>query len=281
MTGRHPSHERRPRRPGQGSHQPCQSDHQGHQGAVAEEEPRRDRHLPGRRAEAGDRRARSWLDDPHAGLCQGGQGQAAGREGRGADRGRRRAGARSQRKGAGGHHPARQSADGRWRVRTAPGAAVRRFDRPPARPGWRSTGFAIPAISAPSSAPPMRPALPASSWSAKPPTRSRWKRVRATMGSVFAVPMVRARRRGIPRVAKKRRRAPRRHPSGRRRRLPHDRLPLEARGPPDGQRAGRPAGCAGRGLRRAGADSAGRARRLASTSPSPPASCCSRRAATF
>ena len=42
--------------------------------------------------------------------------------------------------------------------------------------GWRSTGCAIPAISAPSSAPSTRSAPRASSWSARRPIRFRWRR---------------------------------------------------------------------------------------------------------
>jgi 23S rRNA (cytosine1962-C5)-methyltransferase len=50
---------RDPGRAGQGDHQPLQPDDQGHPRAVDEEAPRRDRHLPCRGAEAGDRRDRS------------------------------------------------------------------------------------------------------------------------------------------------------------------------------------------------------------------------------
>ena len=72
MSGRHERRAARRRAgPGQGSHQPRQPAGQGHQGAGAEEIPRPAERLHGRRAEARHRRARSRLVDQDAGLRQG------------------------------------------------------------------------------------------------------------------------------------------------------------------------------------------------------------------
>ena len=72
-------------------------------------------------------------------------------------------------------HPPRQSADGGRRLRAALAAAEGHPRRRRATSGWRSTASAIPAISAPSSAPSTRSAPRASSWSAKPPIPLRSK----------------------------------------------------------------------------------------------------------
>ena len=71
--------EHRPGAPGrgQGGHQPRQSARQGHQGAGAEEVPRPAERLHGRGAEAGHRRARPRLGDADAGLRQIGARQPA------------------------------------------------------------------------------------------------------------------------------------------------------------------------------------------------------------
>ena len=100
--------------------------------------------------------------------------------------------ARSVGKDPDGDHAPRQSADGGRRLRAATHAAQAMSARPAATSGWRSTGFAIPAISAPSSAPSTRSARRASSWSATPPIPFSLETVRATMGSIFAVPVAKA-----------------------------------------------------------------------------------------
>ena len=118
--------------------------------------------------------------------------QCGGRKGGGAHGCRRRHRARSHGKGAGRHHPPRQSADGRRRLPAEAAAVEGHPRRTTAMSGWRSTGCAIPAISARSSAPSMPSAPRASSWSARPPIRFRVETVRATMGSIFAVPVAKA-----------------------------------------------------------------------------------------
>ena len=117
------------------------------------------------------------------------------------DQGRRRHGARSLGAGAGEDHPPRQSAE---RGRRLPASASRRSPRSAATAsGWRSTGCAIPAISAPSSAPPTRPASPAWRWSAPSCDPFGLEAVRATMGSIFHVPVARTGEDGLIAQAKR------------------------------------------------------------------------------
>jgi len=104
-------------RSGQGHHQPVQPADQGHPRAGDEETPRRDADIPGRRAEAGDRRHRSWLVHPHADLRQGATRQGGGGKDRGADDCARRTGAGSQRQSADRNHEARQPSGRHRRVR--------------------------------------------------------------------------------------------------------------------------------------------------------------------
>ena len=163
-------------------------------GAGAEEIPRPAERLHGRRAEAGHRRARSRLDDPDAGLRQVGAGNAAVEQVGRAHRRRRRRGARSVSEkvlAAITRRDNPQMVVGVFAQQTACRSRTIRADGR-RRLGRRSTACATPAISAPSSAPSMRSAPRASSWSARPPTRSPPETVRATMGSIFAVPVARA-----------------------------------------------------------------------------------------
>ena len=96
-------------------------------------------------------------------------------------------GARSLGAGAGEDRAPRQSAERHRRLQ----AAVRiGFRRSAARAsGWRSTGCAIPATSARSSAPPTRRASPAWRWSGPCVDPFGVEAVRATMGSIFHVPV--------------------------------------------------------------------------------------------
>ena len=143
------------------------------------------------------------------------------------------------RKGGGAHRcaPAARCSKSRKRcLAPSPAATIRRWwsafsrskclaaeghpRRPAAMSGWRSTGCAIPAISAPSSAPPTPSAPRASSWSARPPIRFRWRRC-APPWDRSSQCRVRARhRRGVPRLARQISGPGRRHASQGRGRLP-------------------------------------------------------------
>ena len=136
---------------------------------------------------------------------------------RGDDARARRHGDRGQRGGARQDQPARQPADRARRVRAEADAGRRRSGRRPATSGWRWKRCATPAISAPSSAPPTRSARAGVILVGDTVDPFSVEAVRATMGSIFHVPLARASRAEFAALARRWPRHGRRHASRRRR----------------------------------------------------------------
>ena len=210
------------RRPGEGSHQPRQPAGQGHQGAGAEEIPRPAARLHGRRAEARHRRARPRLVDPHADLSpRPARGNAAVEKVAARTVALRRARAGSQRKSARRDHPPRQPADGGRRLRAEAGAACTTSGRQ-AGDVWvaldrvrdpGNLGTVIRTVDAVGAKGVILVGETTDPFSLET--------VRATMGSIFAVPVARRRRRRSWPGAKALPALRRRHASEGRGRLSH------------------------------------------------------------
>ena len=265
---------------GQGSHQPRQSAGQGHQGAGAEEIPRPAECLHRRRAEAGHRRARSRLDDQDADLRQGRPRQSGGRKGRGAHRGRWRRRARSLREGDLGRSPA-ATIRKPWSACSSQRFVPLKDIRPRDGDVWvaldrvrdpGNLGTVIRTVDAVGAKGVILVGETTDPFSLET--------VRATMGSIFAVPVAKANAGSLPRLAQGLSRHRRRHPSQGRGRLPLRRFRQPPVAAPDGQRAAGPARRSGRKPATACCAFRRRAAPIRSILPSPPASCCSRSGAT-